>query len=543
MGFTFGTELTKYLLNTISSWGPYLGILLVSFTGANLDVMEIDAAQYASISLELTMSDNWLQILDRQEDYLDKPPLLFWLSAISFNLFGVGNWQYKLPSILISLIGIFSTYKLGERLYNKKIGHLAAIIFGSCLATIMTNNDVKTDTILVASIVFSIWMLVSAIQTNKLKFFFGAGIGIAAATLTKGPIGLMMPLLAVGGHITLKNKWSSILNWKWLISILIVAISLIPMCIGLYNQHGTDGLKFYFWTQSFGRITGESEWNNNTTPLYFIPVFLWAFIPWTLLGLSGIISQLKAVFSNKKAVTEFYTISGIVLVWLALSLSRFKLPHYIFVVFPLIAILTAKYIVEIKRFIYWSRIQLIISALLILLITILLPIIFPDGGKWVSALLVLLLPISIWIYTNELRVNQLILPSCIAAIALGLGLNLHFYPSLLKYQANAQAGKWIVENNIDPKDFYVLNVGVRGLDFYARHTTHWTANIDEIQTSIEPGKVIYVDENDRNQLIESGFTPKQEIAFENFRVQRLTLEFLNPTTRAEVLSKRYLMIY
>lgn len=543
MGFTFGPELTKYLLNTISSWGPYAGIVLIFFTGATLDVMEIDAAQYASISLELTKSDNWLQILDRQEDYLDKPPLLFWLSAISFKLFGVGNWQYKLPSILMSLIGILSTFKLGERLYNQKIGHFAALIFGSCLASIMTNNDVKTDTILVASIVYSIWMLVSAIQTNKIKFFIGVGVGITVAMLTKGPIGLMMPLLAVGGHIILKNQWSKILNWKWLLSILIVIISLIPMCIGLYDQHGNEGLKFYFWTQSFGRITGESEWNNNTTPFYFISVFLWAFIPWTLLGLAGILSQLKLAFTKKDMVVEFYTISGIVLVWLAMSLSRFKLPHYIFVVFPLIAILTAKYVVELKRFTNWSRIQLGISVLLISLIACLLPMLFPSGGLWISILLIPLVPLAIWIFKNELRVDQLVLPSFIAAFALGIGLNLHFYPSLLQFQANAQAGKWIMKNHVNPVDFSVLNVGVRGLDFYAQNTTNWTSSIDEIQDFIEPGKVIYTDEQNRTRLLDNGFTPKQELVFENFRVQRLTLEFLNPSTREGVLSKRYLMIY
>ena len=113
--------------------------------GANLDVMEVDAAQYASISLEMLKSGEFLQVLDRGQDYLDKPPLLFWLSAVSFKFFGVGSWQYKLPSILFSLLAIFSTFKLGKRLYNAKIGHHAAMILGGSLAMIMISNDIKTD--------------------------------------------------------------------------------------------------------------------------------------------------------------------------------------------------------------------------------------------------------------------------------------------------------------------------------------------------------------------------------------------------------------
>jgi len=189
-------------------WLPYLAILLIYAVGANLDIMEVDAAQYASISLEMLKSGEYLQVLDRQEDYLDKPPLLFWLSAISMKLFGIGSCQYKLPSILFSLLGILSTYKLGKRLYSEEIGRHASWIIGSSLAMIMINNDIKTDTILVSSIAFSIWMMVSYLQTKEWKFLVGSSVAIAAAMLTKGPIGLMMPALAIGGHMLLKRQWT-----------------------------------------------------------------------------------------------------------------------------------------------------------------------------------------------------------------------------------------------------------------------------------------------------------------------------------------------
>ena len=148
------------LNNHLLKWLPYLAILLVYAFGANLEIMEVDAAQYASISLEMLKSGEYLQVLDRNVDYLDKPPLLFWLSAFSMKLFGIGNWQYKLPSILFSLLGILSTHQLGKRLYSEEVGRTASLILGSSLAFIMTNNDIKTDTILVSSIVFAIWMLV-----------------------------------------------------------------------------------------------------------------------------------------------------------------------------------------------------------------------------------------------------------------------------------------------------------------------------------------------------------------------------------------------
>jgi 4-amino-4-deoxy-L-arabinose transferase-like glycosyltransferase len=96
-----------------------------------LDVMELDAAQYANISMEMSYNKSFLEIYYRGADYLDKPPLLFWLSSLSFMLFGVGNFAYKLPSVIILLLGIYSTYRFTQMWYSKQIASFAALIFAS----------------------------------------------------------------------------------------------------------------------------------------------------------------------------------------------------------------------------------------------------------------------------------------------------------------------------------------------------------------------------------------------------------------------------
>lgn len=523
---------------------PYLALAVVYATGLNLDIMEVDAAQYASISLEMLKSGNWLEVLDRNEDYLDKPPLLFWITALSFKLLGVGTWQYKLPSVLFSLLGIFSTFKLGSLLYSKKIGHRSALILGSSIAMIMINNDVKTDTILVSSIVFSIWMLVAAIRTDKLKYFIGAGVGITAAMLTKGPIGLMMPALAIGGHVILKREWHSIFNLKWFISLLVVAIGLLPMCVGLYQQFGSEGLEFYFWTQSFGRITGESSWQNDTTPFFFFHVFAWSFLPWTLLGVLGIIAKLKNIKADlSKTNSEFYLISGIVLVWLALSLSKFKLPHYIFVVYPLIAILAAKFLESPKNYSVLAWAQYLTTLLITALLIFALIYAFPNGGIIVPIIMGFAAVISAVLFFMSYRSSQTFWPAFVLSIAIGLGLNLHFYPQLLPYQANAYVGKWVIENKLDDEHFAGFSTGGRTLDFYGGRIVRWLEDVATVIAEIKPGMVIYANEERRNELIGRGYRPEREVVLENFEVQKLSFQFLNPKTRSQAVKKNYLMFY
>ncbi len=91
--------------------GVYIWILIA---GATSDVIEVDAAQYAAISMETEKDGNYLMITERGEDYLDKPPFLFWINALSFKIFGYTNLGYKLPSVLFSLIGVLYTLKLGS---------------------------------------------------------------------------------------------------------------------------------------------------------------------------------------------------------------------------------------------------------------------------------------------------------------------------------------------------------------------------------------------------------------------------------------------
>jgi hypothetical protein len=86
--------------------------------------------------------------------------------------------------------------------------------------------------------------------------------------------------------VVLKRQWSSFFKWQWLVGLIWVGLLLLPMCIGLYQQFdlhpekvmygrsGTSGLRFFFWTQSFGRLTGENVWKNNADIFFLcIPSF------------------------------------------------------------------------------------------------------------------------------------------------------------------------------------------------------------------------------------------------------------------------------
>ena len=84
------------LKNNRLFWGVILLFTLIYVRGLFNIIYGIDASIYASLSAEMSESNNWLQLYHKGNDYLDKPPLHFWLSAASFKLFGISSFTYKL---------------------------------------------------------------------------------------------------------------------------------------------------------------------------------------------------------------------------------------------------------------------------------------------------------------------------------------------------------------------------------------------------------------------------------------------------------------
>ena len=131
--------------------------------------MDIDAAQYAVISMDMSRTKSFLHLYLQGHDYLDKPPLLFWMSSLSFILFGISNLTYKLPSVLIGILGIYSTYRFAKLWYSEEKAILSSLILASSQALFLITNDVRTDTILLGLVMFSVWQLGAYLKTTNGK--------------------------------------------------------------------------------------------------------------------------------------------------------------------------------------------------------------------------------------------------------------------------------------------------------------------------------------------------------------------------------------
>ncbi len=544
---------------------PFIGIYLVYGIGLFIDVMDVDAAQYASMAREMLETGNYLQLYNRYQDYLDKPPLLFWMSALSFKLFGISNFAYKLPAFLFSLIGTYATYRLAKLFYGKEIGYIAALLLASCQAFFLFNHDVRTDTNLTGAVILAIWQLAEFNRSGKLSNLILGFTGVALAMLAKGPIGLMVPVLAFATDFIVKRQWSSFFKWQWLLGIVWVGLLLLPMCIGLYQQFdlhpekvmygqtGTSGLKFFFWTQSFGRLTGENVWKNNADIFFFMHTFLWSFLPWSLLFIAGLVKDTTQLFKKKfrlNSTEEALTWGGFIFPYIALSTSKYQLPHYIFVLYPLAAIIAAKYVYTLlaqtesaKTFVVWKNIQLFAILVIWTAIALLILISFPLTNIILWILLVAFFAGSLYMYFKGSNwYKQLIVPSVIAITGANLALNAHIYPELFTYQSPGAAARYVQEKGIDPDNFYFYKTHMHSLDFYAQRIVPSLEETNSMATfSPETTYWIYTNADGLSILEALQVNPQIIETFDHFHISTLTLPFLNPTTREKAIEKRFLL--
>ncbi len=546
-------------------------ICVVYIAGWNIDVMDVDAAQYATISREMLESGDWLKVYDRGVDYLDKPPFVFWCTVISYKIFGVYNFSFKLPHFLFCLIALAYTFRLARLFYGESAARLAVLILGSTQALFLMNNDCRMDMALTAGVAMSVSYMASYQLNKKTLDLLLSFVGVGLAMLAKGPLGLMIPILAFSVDFIAKRNWKAFVDPKYILGLGIVALMLLPMCIGLYEQYGNDGLLFYFWKQSFGRLTGNNDFvkllvedDYVDDPTFFYHTFAWSFSPWSIMFIVAFVMELKDVWKKKMKFgekDEVALLAGFVLTFAALSFSKYKLPHYIFELFPFAAIIMAKHWVRIEPYFekgydvvkektlynvakYVLVFQSVLMSLLWVVAGLLVFYCFPAANMvFVTILFFFGVILTLFVSTRYKNLFQKIFTlSLCTAIGVNFMLNFDVYPILLKYQIGGDVGRILVEKKVDDQQFLNFSDFGRAVDFYGgRFIPRPEFKNENIPLYLKKGNLLLVTEGQYEQLKTAQAKTKVIYKGLDYSVTLLTAEFLNPATREAAAEWKYLL--
>ncbi len=549
------------MISNLRYWFLIALIFMIYVAGMFVTLFENDSAQFSVMAMRMVQENDFFSLFKGPEEYLDKPHMHYWLAALSYKIFGLHDWAYRIPGILATLLAAYSCYGLGNLLYGKHVGKLSALIFMTAQTIVLGAIDVRTDAVLTGFSILAIWQLTKYIEKGSLKGIVIGAFAAGIAFSTKGQIALLVIGLPILCHLLYTGKWKAFLSWKVLVALLVFGLTISPMLYAYYLQfdlhpekviRGKDnrsGIFFIFWEQSFERLSGEGIGKNSSDFFFFFHTFLWVFLPWTILGIAAYYVKVRRLIKLKfkyNSKFEILTLGGITLIFAVISFAQFKLPHYLNITIPLFAVLTASYLYDLYRFNREKATRLLMKGqyfiLGVVFIASALICFYVFELKSIVAYIFLLIAGVIIIFYALKREGvyvRLITISVCASLLLNAVLNLHFYPNLLNFQGGSSMAKIIKLKNIPVDRVYKVSSDYTwSLDFYNQHPVQITS------PKLLKGKKdiwVYASDEDMSMLQNSDLDWDSQISVDQFRITRLQGKFLNPNTRKKVTRKMHLL--
>jgi 4-amino-4-deoxy-L-arabinose transferase-like glycosyltransferase len=544
--------------NTGDKWVYFLiGLaVLTNFSGLFIPLMDPDASIYATISRHIAESGNYTDLVHEGKDWLDKPHFQFWISAFTFKIFGVHDWSYKLPGILFVLMGAYYTYLFANKYYSKQVGLWAASFLLSAQHIILSDNDIRAEAYLTGLIIAAVYHFAVCVDDKKNTHLVLAVFFSACAVMTKGIFTLIPVAGAVAGNLIIKKRWKDIFHIRWVLAFILLVIFISPEIYSLWQQFdrhpekivfgetGVSGIRFFLWDSQFGRFFNTGPIKGKGDPSFFLHTLLWAFLPWSILMYMSLVHRFKG-FKQQISVeaNEWYSLSGSLLALLIFSLSKFQLPYYTNIIFPLLAILTARYVWI--KFPHPQRRIIKIVLYSILAIILIVPIILhtlykPSGSFILVALLIAMASFFLVVLpaiTKMEGLKKVLFQTGSAILVVNLYINLVFYPDLLKYQGSSEAAFYM--NKYYPNENIVCRTTYdAAFEFYLKSDImHIGKNSENLNY---PG-VWYVSADELDELKSKSVSLQVLKEVPIFRITLLSLKFIDKKTRNTQLSKLYLI--
>jgi len=325
---------------------------LYFFNLGRWDLWVPDEPKYAQVAKEMVEGGDWILMHFNGAVYGDKPPLFFWLIALSSYLWqGFSSFSVRFPSAVFGTLNVLLTFLMGKRLYSSRTGFFSALILATSAHFIYLSTRANIDATLTfftttSLCCFFLWYQYGSekgsIENRHFErlLIYGFYVSMAFATLAKGPIGFILPLLVSLIFLFTQKDYKEIKRMKLLPGIpLLVAIVLV-----WYVPAVLSGGKAYV-EENLLRHTTEAYakgWTHPRPIYYYFYTFAAAFLPW-IFFLPGAIAQgLSKSMTGKRKGFLFFLVWFTVL-FTFFSLSKSKRDLYLLPVFPAVSLMVGKF--------------------------------------------------------------------------------------------------------------------------------------------------------------------------------------------------------
>jgi hypothetical protein len=350
-------------------------------------VTDYDEGFYAQAAQHMVESGNWVTAYANDVRFLEKPPLLYWVTAVSFKIFGINEFALRLPTafavVALVWIVVLTVRKLADERASLAAGLSTAFSIGTYIFTRETLHDVWLVLfIAVAMYAFLNWYLDPRHPLKPALVYYAA---MAGAVLCKSVIGAVFPLGIVVFFFLLSKKWPKWRTLHLLPGFLLFSLLAVPWhwLAAIQNKGFCE---FFFVGEQFMRFLGKHETVGSVPLAVFWALILVWFFPWTAFLPAAFARVRKNPDENLRILFKLASAWAIVILGF-FSFSA-RLEHYVFPAIPALSLFVgvALHKNEESKSVSWAFRGLAILGILLVIIGAVAGIWFAAGGDFGSLL-------------------------------------------------------------------------------------------------------------------------------------------------------------
>ena len=320
--------LIGFFVAALVLWGISLG---------NVPLRDWDEGTRALIAREIYRTGNWLYPTLQGQPYLLKPPLMDWLIALSYKLWGVEEFTTRLPGAFFSACGVPLLYLMGREVFLERLPAVfAASVYLTLLPVVRHGRLAMLDGMVNSFFLLLLLCLLKSRQDRR--WAVGVGLCLGLISFTKGL--LVLPLGAIAFIFLLADRQLALLKSPYLwIGILLGNAPVLAWYTAQWQHYGASFLQVHFQSQGLERISQSVEGHGNP-PWYYLLELLKYTWPWLLFWPGG----LSLAWQKRHTSWGCLVLIGTVGYLGIISLMKTKLPWYIMPLYPFFTLAVAAHL-------------------------------------------------------------------------------------------------------------------------------------------------------------------------------------------------------
>ena len=306
-----------------------------------------DEGRYAELARHVFASGDWVTPRLNGILYFEKPPLQYWITALAYHAFGLNEFAARFWPVTASALAVLGVARAGTRAIGATAAWWAAVLLASSVWWIANGHFLSLDAGVSSLLAGVLLALLHALhddasprQTRNAMLAAWALAGLAV--LSKGLIGLLIPIGAVGLYVLVARDWRALARLHIGKGALVLLAVAAPWFVAV-SMENPGFAQFFFVHEHFQRFTSTVH-RRVGAPWYFVPVVIAGALPWTALLAPALLA------ATRRAPSRFQPAwllgCWAVFVFAFFSASGSKLPSYVLPMFPALAMLVASWLVR-----------------------------------------------------------------------------------------------------------------------------------------------------------------------------------------------------